>query len=472
MKRFKKVFVLLGVLVVACVATWIVMHTEEKKEKIKNTDQEILRIAAKDVTSLSWKYDNVSLAFEKGDRWKWKDDEAFPVDEDKVNELLDIFSSFGAGFAIEDVEDYSQYGLSQPTCTITIDTAEKEYQILLGAYSTMDSQRYVSVGDGNVYLVKTDPFDSYEIEISDMLKRDELPNFDEILSVEVSGSENYTITYVEDSKETYCSDDLFFTQKNGKNVPLDTELLDEYTSNISRLPLENYVSYKVTDEELKAWGLANPELTLKFHYSDNDEDGNKPDEAQTFLLSLGRNQEELTEKMKAEINGEEYSGTVTAYVRINDSPIVYQISEDNYEILSAAGYNDLRHTDLYTAPYEAITGLDISLDGVDYRITSGYEEGNSSRTYYHGEDVVNLVTFRNKVRALEVMEFTDEQPKDKEEISVTFYIENNNYTEMTLQLYRYDGTYCLAVVNGETVGLVSRTNAMALVEAAYTFTLG
>ena len=46
----------------------------------------------------------------------------------------------------------------------------------LGDFSTMDSERYVSIGDGNVYLVKEDPMDKFDAEISDMLARDEIPD--------------------------------------------------------------------------------------------------------------------------------------------------------------------------------------------------------------------------------------------------------------------------------------------------------
>ena len=40
----------------------------------------------------------------------------------------------------------------------------------------MDSECYVSIGDGNVYLVKEDPVDKFDAEISDMLARDEIPD--------------------------------------------------------------------------------------------------------------------------------------------------------------------------------------------------------------------------------------------------------------------------------------------------------
>ena len=96
-------------------------------------------------------------------------DDSFPVDEEKINELLSQFEAFGVSFIIEDVEDFGQYGLNDPVCTINIGTEDQEYTVLLGDYSAMDSERYVSIGDGNVYLVQNDPLDSFDAELSDCL---------------------------------------------------------------------------------------------------------------------------------------------------------------------------------------------------------------------------------------------------------------------------------------------------------------
>lgn len=57
MKRSKKIGVLTGVLVAACVVTWAVMRTEEHKEKIKNSDEIILEIPEDKFTALSWSQD-------------------------------------------------------------------------------------------------------------------------------------------------------------------------------------------------------------------------------------------------------------------------------------------------------------------------------------------------------------------------------------------------------------------------------
>ena len=103
--------------------------------------------------------------FHRDERWLYDEDASFPVDSETMAMLLEPFQSFGASFVIEDAENLSQYGLNSPECTIRIDTEEESYTITLGDYSTMDAQRYVSIGDGNVYLVSDDPMENFDLSL-------------------------------------------------------------------------------------------------------------------------------------------------------------------------------------------------------------------------------------------------------------------------------------------------------------------
>ncbi len=80
----------------------------------------------------------------------------FPWTGKKIAALLVQLREFGVSFMTEKVEDWGQYGLDTPVCTIHMETEEDTYEILLGDYSDMNSERYVAIGDGNAYLVKDD----------------------------------------------------------------------------------------------------------------------------------------------------------------------------------------------------------------------------------------------------------------------------------------------------------------------------
>ncbi len=108
MKRYKKICLLLGILAVVCLATIGVMRIEEHKEKIKNTEEVILSVPVDSVSSLSWEYESETFGFHKtegeisaeedsteeelsDEKWLYDTDEAFPVDEEHINRLLEQF---------------------------------------------------------------------------------------------------------------------------------------------------------------------------------------------------------------------------------------------------------------------------------------------------------------------------------------------------------------------------------------------
>ncbi len=618
-KRMKRLAVLFGIFVVACGITIGVVKYEEKKEQIKNSDEIILQISPETVTALSWENETESLAFHKDGTWLYDADEAFSVDEDAINELLSLFEEFGVSFAIEDVEDFSQYGLDDPVCTIRITTTEQledvktaeelaaeemeadeaeggensetdeepqadepassaaaedetsevgetnapseveetpsteedaagtsnegvedaaaagdetseaeetdaaaevaetpgteesitgtgdsgeeddqlleetntdqaieeetqadensatagyTYEIRLGNFSVMDSQRYVSIGDGKVYLVSNDPLDLYDAVLSDMIDHDEIPSFESIADICFEGIENYEIVYEQESANTYCPSDVYFAQIDGASLPLDTDLTEEYVSNISLISLTNYVNYKVTEEELADYGLDAPELTVTIDYTHAGDGDDEETISDTFVMHIGRNQEEVkaaeeaAQKAEEEGNADYEPEDITVYVRIGNSQIIYEISNSDYEKLVAVTYNDLRHKEVFTADFGDVYQVDISLEGVNYTLTSAAAEENAEETiWYYGEDELAISSFQSALANLNAVEFTDEAPSEKEEISLTVYLNNENHPQVEIHLYRYDGNNCLAEVDGESFALIARSEVVELMEA-------
>jgi len=469
MKRLKKMLILLGVLIVACVATIIATRVEDKKEQIKNSNETIIAVSADQVKTLSWEYDDTALSFHKDTEWLWDEDAAFPVNEAKIEKLLSVFKDFGAAFKIEAVDDLGQYGLKNPVCTIRFSTDESEYEVKLGAYSTLDSQRYVSIGDGNVYLVATDPYDTYTVELSDMILNDEIPSFTEAKQITFSGKDNYTVTYGEDLSATYCESDSYFTTVNGKKVPLSNSMVENYGSNLKKLGLTNYVSYNATAEELAAYGLDNPELTVSVIYEETDD--KDVTTTKTVKVDIGVNQSELAEKEAAEAAGEEYSGTVTAFARVNDSKIIYELSSTDYSKVILSSYDNLRHDELFTADFDKVTRLDITIDDAAYTITSGMTD-EETKMYSFGGEEVDVSSIRSALTSMTVTEFSEETPGEKKEISLTFQLDSEYNSSLTIDIYRLDGTNCLAVINGETMGLIGRAGVVDIIEAVNSLVLG
>lgn len=478
MKRSKKIAVLSGIFLCISLGAFAVGRYEKQKELIKNSDEIILEIADEDVKALSWECDTGSFAFhrdENGD-WLYDEDEEFPVDEEKIGGLLETFGEFGVSFIIEEVEDFDQYGLDTPVCTIRMETEAQNYEILLGNYSAMDSERYVSIGDGNAYLVKTDPLEQFEIEISDVIRHDEIPELADVTGIQYSGQESGQIVYEEDSVDTYLPEDVYFMKQGESQKPLDTSRVNEYLDTLRNLNLKDYVNYKVSEEELEAYGLDAPELSITVDYMETEEETMTEQDA-AFVLHMGRDPKEQKEEAEKAENGEDAMDTgnveeggddteeeeVTAYARIGESGIIYQLTTEQYKSLKALSYDNLRHQELFWADFKDMYRLDIHLEGNTYTITSELED--DERIYYYQEEELEMAELRSGIRGLRAESFTDKTPDQKEEISLTIYLDNANFPEVKIQLYRYDGSACIAVVDGKSVAFVERDCVVDLIEA-------
>lgn len=462
--------VLLAVFAAISITAVLVSRHEEKVEQIKNSGETILAIPADAVTALSWTNENGTFSFTKGDTWTYDDDSAFPVDEEKINDLLSQFGAFAAAFIIDDVEDYAQYGLDEPVCTINMTAGEESYTIELGDFSKMDEQRYVSIGDGKAYLVSHDPLDEFGAVLRDMILDDTIPEFDTAKQIAFSGSENYVISYDEDGT-SICADDVYFT--DGK--PLDTDNVNEWLTALMGLDLTDYVSYNITNEELQTFGLDNPALTITIDYSSSGENGNETDSG-TLVLHLAQNPEELAAYEEALENEEDELPNVTCYARVGESQIVYQITRAEFDDLTAVSYDTLRHQKLFTAEFDTVTSIDVALESEDYTFTytppedEDDEDAEGTWTYDGAEfDVYDL---RTALRSLTAVSFTDETPAGQEEISLIIHLDNEDFPTFTLTLWRYDGETCLACVDGEPTAFVSRSQTVDLVEAVRALTLG
>ena len=473
MARSKRFLILLAVLAAACAAAAIALNWQQRQEQIQTSGEAVLEIDPDSVQALSWTRGELSLSFTRDEEgnWSYDDDDAFPVDPEAMEQLLSPFAPFSAAFVIEEAQDEGQYGLDEPECSISIDTGETSYEILLGDTSAVDGQRYVSFGDGKVYLAVDDPLEAYEATLYDCILNDAVPAMDQVTDLAISGEEDYEIFYQEDNGAyTYCAEDVYFTQRDGETLPLDTGRVEDYLSALAALDLTDYVTYSATDAELEQFGLDEPQLTVTVDYTAEAEDGTQSEGS--FTLHVSRDPDELAQaEQEAEDAGdEEEEETITAYARVGDSPIVYSITELEYTSLMAAGYDDLRHQEVLTASFDDVRSLDVTLDGEQYTFTAQGE--GEERTWSWEEQEIDLTALQEAVEGLTADTFTDQAPEGQQEVALTVHLDNETFPQVEVALYRYDGADCLAVVDGESVCLVERAAVVELMEAVRAIVLG
>lgn len=503
MHRSKRLLILVGVLAVVCAAAFLATRVQEQQEQVEASGETVLAIDAGNVASLAWTSGEAEYAFHKDETWIYDADEAFPVNAEALEELLAPFSSFNAAFVIRDVTDYAQYGLEEPECTIEIGTAEASYTIALGDMSAMDDQRYISIGDGNVYLAVTDPMDAFAVELSDLIDNDEIPQMDTVTALSLTGAVEESIAYVEAGGPSYSDEDVYFLQSGEESLPLDTDLVEDYLGGIRDLVLTDYATYNATEIELASFGLNDPTLTVTVEYeqqAEAAEEGAEPETtAGTLALHIGRVEEaeesaEETAESAEDISQEE--AQYAYYLRVGDSQIVYNLSDADGEALFAASYDDLRHRQLFWGDFDDVTQATILLDNQTYTLTAqtaetaetgedadaaaesaeptatAAAEDDAESTWICNGEPVDVTGIRDKLAALTAEAFTSEAPADQLEISLTLDLNNADVPQVRIQLYRYDGASCLAVLDGEPAALVAREDVVDLMEAVRTLLLG
>ncbi len=501
MKRAKRIYILIGILAVVIIATFAVSRYEERVEQINNSKEVILDLNSDDATDINWETEDYSYGFHKDGSWVYDEDAAFPVNDEKIDSLIDMFTGYEADFVITEVEDYSQYGLDDPVGTLNITTNDGTYTITMGAFSPLDEERYICINGGDVYLVARDPLKSFELEMADLLDHDTVDSISQADKITFEGTQDYSIYYDEDSHNSYCADDVYFV--SGSNAPLDTTNVKDYLADLTGLYMKEFATYNASDEELELFGMNDPVLVVTLDYTDTDEDDNEI--AKTVTLTIGQNQEELKASMPDEDeenadSEDEEDIEIETYIRVNDSQIIYDLDEDDYRYLTAVSYNDLRHADILPVDFADVTRLDIAIDGTTYTIYSETEETEEEDEdeeaeperfyyyYYDGKEIdpeeleedddienyrkeVDIDDLSSYIQNITAESFTDEAPADKEEISLTVYLDNEDFPQVKVDLYRYDGSSCLAVVDNVPVSLVPRQATVDLIEAVYEIVL-
>ncbi|MGM9606084.1 MAG: DUF4340 domain-containing protein [Oscillospiraceae bacterium] len=471
MKRSKRLMLLALALVILAGASFAALKLNPDTDAADSAGEEAVSIYTVDpesVTKLSWTYNGETVTLmDAGDGWMYADDRNFPLDESYLDDMLDALSEITSSKTIENVEDLAQYGLEEPACAITV-TAGKTSEIKLGDTTSLGGQRYLSLGDGNVYLVDSSLLDDFSYGLYDIIRKESIPSMSTIRSFVVDdGDRQFTIDYLEESGLAHSDQYTWFAETEDGYCTLDTELARDFVEQVTDLKWGKCVDYKATASALKEYGLDDPAVTVTVTYVETsqvetnmtDDDGktiyDTKETEQTFVLEIGG-----------------YNGNY-CYARLAGSQMVYLISADICDCLLYTDENDLLPDDVLVMDWDTVTGIDITVDDCTYSVVKEVQEetdedGNTTRKYVYKLDGEEI-ELEKVLDSLEALNATGSgeglTPTRSAEISFLFHRDARTFQEVELTFYQYDSSSCLVSLNGETRLFVSRDSVVSIVEA-------
>lgn len=293
LKKKKGMLVMLAVLCVLLGVYFILQNWNARKEEKAKAREEadviyVTDTDAENIISFTYDMGNGTLSFEKRDgQWYYTEDEDFPLDQSIPEQISETIGRITADRELEDGDTLADYGLDAPAYTLEY-TDDSGETVTVNFGSLTGDDYYVSVsGSDSVYTVAATLADDLNYTLDDMAVLDEYPSI---------GSGNLV-------RESIT--------RNGETTTYDSENEDQaediaaVAGGLGAVTLSEAADYSVSDEDLESFGLdEESRITVEAVYTDDGEE-------EVLTLYIGDENED----------GDRY-------VMINDSRIVYLISDE------------------------------------------------------------------------------------------------------------------------------------------------
>lgn len=182
-KQKKQLIIMLLVLAILGVGYVLLQRYNMSKERaaMADTTEQLFEqfggeIDSSQVTELSYYFGEEFCSFVKeGDVWKVKGDEELTLKQSPINTMVSSAVATYIVSRLEEVADLSQYGLQEPTNTITLKVAGTEHVIKVGNTNEMTSYLYLQMDDSStVYVVSSGITTSFNQGLDDLIETEEI----------------------------------------------------------------------------------------------------------------------------------------------------------------------------------------------------------------------------------------------------------------------------------------------------------
>lgn len=495
--------VVLGVLCGAYLGVKSYTDRLEQQEAESQTEEttEVFSVDSSEVVSIKFLIDKKEVVFKKdGENWVKEDETEFPVDQDTITSAVSTISSVTAGRVLTDVESTAEYGLDNPTNTITVTTEDGEETVLkIGSENESVSQYYVEKDeDGDtVYLIDTSYVEPFINTLYDYAEGETFPNInsDNVTKIKVDEEEkSYTMEKDEEDGFWYVSSNT--TDKEKADSAKSTSI----ASAVGTLEYSDFVDYNC--EDLSQYGLEDPYAVVVVDYEEeaseetdestsdesaSDESASDESESDESASDESTSDEGTSDEDTSDEEAEMISKQLTLYVgdeaendcryvRVDNSNEIYTIAQENLDTVLNKQASDLLDMTINYVSVNQLEKLEILRNGETHTIdvsreTSETDDGESQETLSYlldGETVDSTLftTFYNKaINMTGQRRLSDEEtfePQENGEMKLVFTNVNGETTQV--EFWEYDTNYHAAVV-GEKIYLVNKMTVKEMYES-------
>lgn len=319
-KQNRTLIILVVLLAILCVGyVGIVKYKEvqdQKQQEASEAEEEANKIVLNqmdNVAAISFNTADGQLSFHAHDDvWHYDGDEAFPLNTTKLNTILNSMNPLEATRKLEETEDLSNYGLTEPSNTVTItDNAGNQKVLNIGSMNEYSGDYYASIaGDDSVYTIGSTLVSGLDVTLDDLLQLDTIPYLTEsqITQIEYKTATESVVYKKEErvveaeetqeatdssettsaSEETTASEtETVWTEtRNGATIDLsDSTKITDAISSISQLTMNSCEAYNVSAEQFASYGL--DEANSKDIIITYNDTTSETEEQKTVTLHIG-----------------------------------------------------------------------------------------------------------------------------------------------------------------------------------------
>lgn len=510
------------------VKTYVAKQEEKENAEEEEEKTQVFSISSEDVQSIKFVIDKKEVTFEKNnDEWVKSDERDFPVDQDKLIEAIGSLNNVEADRVLDNVTDTTEYGLDDPTNTITItDKDGKETVLHVGMENASTSQYYVENGEdeSKIYVVADSVFQPFMKTLYDYAKAGTFPVIDSSTISNVTVDEN-------DDSYTLTKDDntgLWNIQDQDGSEKADSAKVSSLTSSIASIAYGSFVNYNCKD--LSEYGLDKPYGTITIDYqekveekSDSSEDGDVSEENSTDEQDTTEDKKDIsatdstedkddastvdsTEEDTSATDSTEEDTSVTdssdtqtrmvnremtilvgdqsdddgRYVMVNNSKEIYTISNDTLSVFlgktkedfwdMTVSYLSVNNLESLQAEYQGETHvIDVSRETSEDN--SGDDSSTTSTTTLSYQldgteldDSTPFTTFYNKLINMTGQKRLTEKYENNNKSDFDVELEDVDGEKTKIEYYQYDTNFYAAVV-GQKVYLVNKMTVKELIDS-------